>query len=43
MHITTGPIIGTTATCAECERVFNLLNEQDAEEYYYGHDCEVDE
>ena len=42
MHITTGPIIGTTATC-ECNRVFNLLNEQDAQEYYFGHDCEVEE
>jgi hypothetical protein len=26
--------------CAECERVFNLLNEDDAEEWYFGHDCE---
>jgi hypothetical protein len=26
--------------CAECKRVFNLLDETDAEEWYYGHDCE---
>jgi hypothetical protein len=43
MHITTGPIIGTKATCSECDRVFNLLNEEDAGEYFFGHDCEVDE
>lgn len=23
-----------------CERVFDLFNEKDAEEYYFGHDCE---
>jgi len=27
--------------CLECDRVFNLLNESDAEEFYYGHDCEA--
>lgn len=26
--------------CPECERVFNLLDEDDAGEWYYGHDCE---
>jgi hypothetical protein len=31
------------ATCTECKRVFNLYNLEDAEEYFYGHDCEVDE
>jgi hypothetical protein len=30
-----------TATCAECGRVFDLLDEDDAAEWYYGHDCEV--
>ena len=26
--------------CPECNRVFDLTNEEDAEEWYYGHDCE---
>ena len=30
----------TRARCIECGRVFNLLNEEEAGEYYYGHDCE---
>jgi hypothetical protein len=30
----------TVAKCPECSRVFNLLDETDAEEFYYGHDCE---
>jgi len=33
--------ITTKAKCVECGRVFNLLNEIDAEEWAYGHDCEV--
>lgn len=32
--------IPTKIKCLECERVFDLLNEDDAEEWYYGHDCE---
>lgn len=32
--------IQTKAKCAECERVFDLLDEDDAAEWYYGHDCE---
>jgi hypothetical protein len=28
------------AVCPECKRVFNLLDEEDAAEYYEGHDCE---
>lgn len=28
------------AKCNECKRVFDLFNEEDAEEFYYGHDCE---
>jgi hypothetical protein len=32
--------IPTKAICRECERVFDLLNEDDANEWYYGHDCE---
>ena len=26
--------------CAECARVFDLMDEADAQEWYYGHDCE---
>ena len=33
--------IQTKAKCVECSRVFNLLDEADAEEWHYGHDCEV--
>jgi hypothetical protein len=29
--------------CPECGRVFDLLDETDAEEWAYGHDCEEDE
>lgn len=29
--------------CVECDRVFDLLNEDDASEWYYGHDCEGEE
>jgi len=29
-----------TAKCFECGRVFDLLDEDDANEWYYGHDCE---
>ena len=31
----------TKAKCVECHRVFNLLDEKDAEEWGYGHDCEA--
>lgn len=31
------------AKCTECDRQFNLLIEEEAEEFYYGHDCEVEE
>jgi hypothetical protein len=33
--------IRTKAQCAECARVFDLTNEDDANEFYYGHDCEA--
>jgi hypothetical protein len=33
--------VPTTATCAECGRVFDLTDEDDANEWYHGHDCEV--
>lgn len=29
-----------SAQCVECGRVFDLLDETDAEEWAYGHDCE---
>ena len=28
------------AECPECDRVFDLLDEDDANEWFYGHDCE---
>lgn len=28
--------------CSECRRVFDLFDETDADEWYYGHDCESD-
>jgi hypothetical protein len=32
-----------TAKCDECGREFDLLDEGQAEEYAFGHDCEVGE
>lgn len=29
--------------CTECNRVFDLLDEDDAAEWAYGHDCEVED
>ena len=26
--------------CVECGRVFDMLNDVDAQEWAYGHDCE---
>jgi hypothetical protein len=31
----------TKIKCVECDRVFDLLNNGDANEWAYGHDCEV--
>jgi ssDNA-binding Zn-finger/Zn-ribbon topoisomerase 1 len=31
---------GTKAQCEECGRVFDLMNEEEASEFYNGHDCE---
>jgi NOL1/NOP2/fmu family ribosome biogenesis protein len=28
--------------CLECLRLFDLLNEEEANEWFYGHDCETD-
>ncbi len=35
--------ITTNAQCYECGRIFDLLQEDQAEEWFYGHDCEVEE
>jgi hypothetical protein len=32
--------IQTKVKCRECDRVFDLLDEEEAGEWYYGHDCE---
>jgi len=32
-----------TKQCVECKRVFDLMVTSDADEYYYGHDCELPE
>lgn len=32
--------VNTRAKCQECGRVFDLLDEEQASEFYYGHDCE---
>lgn len=33
--------INTKVQCVECNRVFDLLDENDANEWEYGHDCEI--
>lgn len=38
---TANTILGIDTRCIECGRKFDLSNETDAEEYEYGHDCEV--
>ena len=30
----------TKVVCVECDRVFDMFDETDAEEWFYGHDCE---
>ena len=35
--------IRTKVQCYECLRIFDLTDETDAEEWLYGHDCEVTE
>lgn len=35
-----GQGLKSKAQCQECNRVFDLLNENDADEFYNGHDCE---
>jgi hypothetical protein len=31
----------TKAKCIECSRVFDLMNDDDNNEWFYGHDCEA--
>jgi len=31
------------AKCVECGRVFRLLDEDEANEWFYGHDCESED
>jgi DNA polymerase III psi subunit len=33
----------TKAKCVECDRVFDLRDEDEANEWFYGHDCEQHE
>jgi len=33
-------MIKTKLQCPECFRIFDLLDEDDANEWHYGHDCE---
>ena len=40
--IFTMDLIESSARCPECGRVFDLFDETDAAEWYYGHDCECD-
>lgn len=35
--------MNSNTICYECGREFNLLIEEEAEEWFYGHDCEVEE
>ena len=32
--------VRTKVLCVECGRVFDLLDDNDQEEWTYGHDCE---
>lgn len=34
-------LLGTRVRCVECRRSFDLLDAQDAAEWYAGHDCEA--
>lgn len=36
-----GVMIRTAFRCVECGRVFDMLNDVDAQEWAYGHNCEV--
>ena len=31
-----------TRVCDECDRIFDLADDDDAQEWHFGHDCEVE-
>jgi hypothetical protein len=33
--------VTSKVTCAQCGRLFDLTVEEQASEWYYGHDCEA--
>ena len=35
------PVVRRVIGCSECGREFNLADELDAKEWFYGHDCEA--
>lgn len=35
--------VPTKARCGECGRIFDLLTDEGAAEWYEGHDCEPEE
>lgn len=35
--------VNAVRLCKECGRVFDLLDAVDADEWYYGHDCEEEQ
>ena len=41
--VTTDELQIDAVKCEECGRVFDLFDEDQAEEYHYGHDCETGE
>lgn len=40
MTIFKGITMNLTMQCPECDRLFDLLDEDQANEWEYGHDCE---
>lgn len=30
-----------TRVCKECDRVFDLSDKEEADQYFFGHDCEA--
>jgi hypothetical protein len=41
--LTPPPVAAEYRKCPECGRIFNVMNPVEAQEWYYGHDCEVQE
>lgn len=40
--LTTLVFLAIERVCVECNRHFDLVNPDDAQDWYYGHDCEAD-